>query len=71
MEQADFNNGIHSAAEQGLFHKKQGDKELLAQAFKESEKSSDWWRRIGVLAVKKGKILLTGFNSPSSFRLHA
>jgi dCMP deaminase len=47
------------------------DKELLAQAFKESEKSSDWWRRIGVLAVKDGKILLTGFNShlPSDFTL--
>jgi dCMP deaminase len=49
----------------------EADRELLAQAFKESEKSSDWWRRIGVLAVKDGTVLLTGFNShlPSDFTL--
>ncbi len=47
------------------------DKELLDRAFDESHKSSDWWRRIGVVAVKDGAILLTGFNShlPSDFTL--
>lgn len=49
----------------------EADRELLAQAFDEAAKSSDWWRRIGVVAVKDGTVLLTGYNShlPSDFTL--
>lgn len=40
------------------------DKLMMGKAFAESEKSPDWWRQIGAVAVKDGKILLTGFNKP-------
>ncbi len=47
------------------------DKEIINKAFKEAEKSSDWWRRIGVIATRNGKPIITGFNShlPSDFTL--
>ena len=38
------------------------DREIMVQAEKEAEKSSDWWRRIGSIAVKDGKVLLVGHN---------
>lgn len=38
------------------------DQKTMAVAESESEKSSDWWRRVGVVVVNKGKIVLTGFN---------
>jgi dCMP deaminase len=45
------------------------DKEFIGEAFKESEKSSDWWRQIGAVVVKEGKIIITGYNKhlPSNF----
>lgn len=49
------------------------DKELMVQAFNESNKSSDWWRQIGAFIVKEGKIILSGHNKhlPSDFNLDA
>ena len=42
----------------------EADKELMGVALKEAEKSPDWWRRIGAVAVRDGKVLLAGFNKP-------
>lgn len=39
------------------------DKEMIALAREEGDKSPDWWRRIGSLAVKDGKILFTAHNT--------
>lgn len=39
-------------------------KEIMKEAFVESEKSPDWWRQIGAILVKDEKIILKGFNSP-------
>jgi len=38
------------------------DIEMMKEAYKESEKSSEWWRRIGALLVKNKKILVKGNN---------
>lgn len=38
------------------------DRELMHSAFREANSSPDWWRQIGALLVKDGKILLTSFN---------
>jgi dCMP deaminase len=38
------------------------DQELLSKAQEISNKSGDWWRQIGVIAVKDGKILLSAYN---------
>lgn len=45
------------------------DKSFIGRAFIESEKSSDWWRQIGAVVVKNGKIIITGYNKhlPSNF----
>ncbi len=47
------------------------DRELIGQAHTLSEKSSDWWRQIGTLLVKDGKVITTGFNChlPSDFTM--
>lgn len=42
----------------------EADREIMGAAFKEAEKSPDWWRQIGAIAVRDGKILLAGFNQP-------
>lgn len=39
------------------------DRSLMAQALGIAQKSPDWWRQIGALLVKKGKVLLVGFNT--------
>ena len=38
------------------------DREMINEAQKEADKSSDWWRRIGAIAVKDKKVILTGYN---------
>ena len=38
------------------------DKKMIALSNEEAEKSSDWWRRIGSVIVKDGKIILTTHN---------
>lgn len=48
------------------FHQK-----IIKNAFKEAEKSDDWWRQIGAVLVKKGKIVLETHNHhlPTDFHL--
>lgn len=38
------------------------DVEMMKQAYKEAEKSSEWWRRIGAVLVKNKKILFRTYN---------
>ncbi len=38
------------------------DREFLALAVRSSEKSSDWWRQVGAVAVRSGKLLLVTYN---------
>ena len=38
------------------------DKKMIALTVEEAEKSSDWWRRIGSVVVKDGKIILKTYN---------
>lgn len=38
------------------------DKEFLEKASEEAKKSSDWWRQIGSVLVKDGKIVLKSYN---------
>lgn len=38
------------------------DKEVIHQANIEAQKSSDWWRQVGAVIVKEGKIILEGHN---------
>jgi dCMP deaminase len=47
------------------------DREMLANAFKESEKSSDWWRQIGAVVVKDGKVIIASHNRhmPTDYHL--
>ena len=44
------------------------ENEFMNSAFLESKKSSDWWRQVGAVLVKEGKILLSKSNQhvPSS-----
>jgi dCMP deaminase len=37
-------------------------KKMIALAEKESEKSSDWWRHVGAVIIKDGKVLSKGRN---------
>ncbi len=39
------------------------DKEMVRTAVAEGQKSSDWWRMVGALAVKNGKILFSNHNT--------
>ncbi|MCH7597621.1 hypothetical protein IID27_01065 [Patescibacteria group bacterium] len=41
---------------------KELDRELMGRAYEQSEKSSDWWRQVGAIAVKDGAILFGAFN---------
>ena len=45
------------------------DVEIMSKAFIESEKSSDWWRQVGAVIVKDGKIIISGYNKhlPTNF----
>ncbi|MDP2648025.1 MAG: deaminase [Candidatus Yanofskybacteria bacterium] len=38
------------------------DRELIGLAFKESEKSSDWWRQVGGVLVRNGQVLVMAYN---------
>lgn len=40
----------------------QFDKEVISLATNEAKKSSDWWRQVGVVVVKDGKVIMTGYN---------
>lgn len=41
---------------------KEFDQQMLREARKISESSSDWWRRVGVVVVKKEKIIVKAYN---------
>jgi len=38
------------------------DVEIMKEAYKEAEKSSEWWRRIGAVLVRNKKILFRAYN---------
>lgn len=38
------------------------DREMMILANREAQKSSDWWRHVGAVAVKNKKILFTAYN---------
>jgi dCMP deaminase len=40
------------------------DKKIIAEAFEESKKSSDWWRQIGAILIRDKKAILVSHNSP-------
>ena len=45
------------------------DQEMMRQAYREAEKSSDWWRRVGAVAVRRGKVINVAHNEgmPSDY----
>lgn len=49
------------------------DRKFLRRAAKEAQKSPDWWRQIGAVAVKNGKVLCVAHNHhlPSGYHLSA
>jgi len=38
------------------------DRGLINQAYQLAERSSDWWRQVGALAVKDGQVLISAWN---------
>lgn len=42
----------------------EADREMMGAASAEAARSPDWWRQIGAVAVKDGKILLAAYNKP-------
>ncbi len=49
------------------------DKEIMNVAQEEADKSPDWWRQIGALVLKDGKVVLSRHNTvlPSEYTLNA
>ncbi|MDQ5893226.1 MAG: dCMP deaminase [Patescibacteria group bacterium] len=47
-------------------------RDMIKKAFVEAEKSSDWWRRIGAVLTKKGKVVLVSHNRhlPTDYHMH-
>lgn len=43
------------------------DREFISLAQKEANKSSDWWRQVGAVAVKDGKIIYSAYNNHVPF----
>lgn len=46
-----------------VISKEELDKKFIGFARTEAEKSSDWWRQVGAVAVKDGKVILSNFNA--------
>ncbi len=38
------------------------EKEMIKVAIDEAQKSDDWWRQVGTVIVKEGKIITSGYN---------
>jgi len=38
------------------------DREIMGRALEEAEKSSDWWRQVGSVLVKEGRMIFHAFN---------
>lgn len=47
-----------------VISRNEADQEMMNAASAEAARSPDWWRQIGAVAVKDGKILLTAYNKP-------
>jgi len=45
-----------------IISKSEFDREMMTKALGLAEKSPDWWRQIGALLVRDGKVLLAGYN---------
>ena len=52
---------------------KELDKKFIQLAKQEAQKRGDWWRQIGVVAVRDGEVLFTDHNRnlPTEYNLHA
>lgn len=48
-----------------IISRDQFDREMIRQATVQANKSPDWWRQVGVVVTKNGKILLAGYNRPN------
>ncbi len=50
----------------------QFDREMIKLAFESADKSPDWWRQVGAVAVKDNKVLFTRYNRhlPSAHTLY-
>jgi len=46
-----------------VISKDEFDRRMMTQAFGLADKSPDWWRQIGALLVRDGKVLFAGFNN--------
>jgi dCMP deaminase len=46
-----------------MLSKKAFDKKIMKLSEKEAEKSSDWWRRVGAVLVKNGKVVMQAYNA--------
>jgi dCMP deaminase len=49
-------------AEEQVIVSDEFSKKMIIDAEKEAEKSSDWWRHVGAIAIKEGKVVLVGHN---------
>ncbi len=47
-----------------IISQSEADKEMMSATSVEAAKSPDWWRQIGAIAAKDGKILLAAYNKP-------
>lgn len=45
-------------------------KELIGKAKAEATKSPDWWRQVGAVIVRQGKILVSGYNRPKQSEIY-
>lgn len=66
-----FVNEENSVAPHRVISKAAADIEFMQTAVAEAEKSQDWWRQIGAVLVKDGKVVYKNWNRhlPSDFHL--
>ena len=55
-----------------IISQKEFDKQMIKLAFEAADKSSDWWRQVGAVATRKGKVLFVRYNKhlPSPHTLY-
>ena len=59
MENATFNRPV---SPDRILSSSAFDYEVMGKAFALAEKSPDWWRQVGALAVRDGTVLISAFN---------
>ncbi|MDQ5952195.1 MAG: dCMP deaminase [Patescibacteria group bacterium] len=66
-----FVNEENTVAPQRVISKEAADIELMKLSNVEADKSADWWRQIGAVLVKEGKVVYKNWNKhlPSDFHL--